>query len=189
MNKSVYLALVHHPIVNKQREIVTTSVTNLDIHDIARSCRTFGIKNYYIVTPIVAQKELVGRILGYWKSEKSHDYNPDRFEALAYIKIKDSIDLVMSDIEEQCGERPHLIVTTARKQAHAVKINELYSKIGPDNRPLLVLFGTGYGLAEEVLERADFCLTPIEGLAQDGYNHLSVRSAVAIYCDRLMGKS
>jgi hypothetical protein len=47
-----YLGLVHHPIKNKRGDVVTTSVTNLDIHDIARSARTFGFDGYYIITPV-----------------------------------------------------------------------------------------------------------------------------------------
>ena len=59
------------------------------------------------------------------------------------------------------------------------------SKLKVDNRPMLLLFGTGWGLHASVLDGADFKLDPILGSAQDGYNHLSVRSAVAIYCERL----
>ncbi len=51
--------------------------------------------------------------------------------------------------------------------------------------PLLFLFGTGWGLTEEVLEQADDILEPIRGAG--AYNHLSVRSAAAILLDRLRG--
>ena len=34
MRKQIYLALVHYPVYNKRREVVCTSVTNFDIHDI-----------------------------------------------------------------------------------------------------------------------------------------------------------
>ncbi|MEZ4288133.1 MAG: RNA methyltransferase [Polyangiales bacterium] len=51
--------------------------------------------------------------------------------------------------------------------------------------PHLLLFGTGHGLADEVLDRADYLLEPIDGA--DGFNHLSVRAAVAIVADRLLG--
>jgi hypothetical protein len=54
-----------------------------------------------------------------------------------------------------------------------------------DNKPILLLFGTGWGLSDSLTNEADFKLEPIFGKALDGYNHLSVRSAVAIYCDRL----
>jgi tRNA (guanine37-N1)-methyltransferase len=51
-------------------------------------------------------------------------------------------------------------------------------------RPWLILFGTGHGLAAEVLERADVALPPIR---PGVYNHLSVRAAAAITLDRLFG--
>ncbi len=49
-----------------------------------------------------------------------------------------------------------------------------------------VLFGTGYGLSDEVLKAADALLEPI-GDPSD-WNHLSVRGAVAIVLDRLLGE-
>jgi hypothetical protein len=48
----------------------------------------------------------------------------------------------------------------------------------------LLLFGTGWGLADEVLEAADALLPPLAG--PSGYNHLSVRAAAAIVLDRLL---
>jgi len=48
------------------------------------------------------------------------------------------------------------------------------------------MFGTGFGLASEVLDKADYILDPITGV--NGYNHLPVRSAVAIILDRLIAK-
>ena len=36
-----------------------------------------------------------------------------------------------------------------------------------------------------MIAAADFRLSSLEGMAEDRYNHLSVRSAVAIYLDRL----
>ena len=33
----VYIGLVHYPIYNKHMEVVTTALTNYDLHDIART--------------------------------------------------------------------------------------------------------------------------------------------------------
>ena len=52
-----------------------------------------------------------------------------------------------------------------------------------DGMPQVILFGTAWGLAPELLDSADQVLKPIEGTGR--YNHLSVRSAVAIILDRL----
>ena len=50
--KRSYVALVHHPVYDKQHQVVSTAVTNLDIHDIARSCCTYGVAGYYVVYPV-----------------------------------------------------------------------------------------------------------------------------------------
>ena len=49
------------------------------------------------------------------------------------------------------------------------------------------IFGTGWGLHPEVLDKADAVMTPITG-GDDGWNHLSVRSAVSITLDRFYGR-
>lgn len=184
---NLYLGLVHYPINNKNGEVVTTSVTNLDIHDIARSCRTFGVAKYFIVTPLKAQHELVSRILGHWEEDKASAYNPDRQDALCMAKLAMSIEVAEKEIEDIEGKKPLLAVTGAGFTAcdgDEVLLNE---KILLDNLPCLLLFGTGWGLNASVVERADYKLAPIEGYPMGGndYNHLSVRSAVAIYLDRL----
>ena len=182
---NMYLALVHGPIKNKRGEKVTTSVTNLDIHDIARSSRTFNMKQYFIVTPIKAQQELVGRITSHWESDKGNEYNPDRSDALAYIQLVDTVEDAMASIEKQEGKKPILAVTGANFEKYDGNCAQLLEKMQVDNRPMLLLFGTGWGLHASILERAEYHVTPIFGSASDGYNHLSVRSAVAIYLDRL----
>ncbi len=181
----VYLGLVHHPIKNKRGDVVTTSVTNLDIHDISRSCRTFGIKNYFIITPVKAQNELLNTILGHWQEDKASDYNPDRFDALAKTRHVDSIEAGIASIKEIEGVEPKIVVTGANFEEYDGDFAALKNTINIDKYPIFILFGTGWGLTTSVTDRADFRLTPIFGTAEDGYNHLSVRSAVAIYLDRM----
>jgi tRNA (guanine37-N1)-methyltransferase len=48
-----------------------------------------------------------------------------------------------------------------------------------------MLFGTGQGLSQSLIERCDYLLLPIDGFSE--FNHLSVRSAVAIVLDRWLG--
>ncbi len=184
---SLYLGLVHYPVNNKCGETVATSVTNLDIHDIARSCRTFGVKNYFIITPIALQHELVSRILGHWEKDESAMYNPDRKDALSYVQLSQSIEDALKKIEEIEGQKARCVVTGANFKQCDGTSQDLRNKMLVDNKPTLVLFGTGWGLHASVVESADFRLAPIHGAALDGYNHLSVRSAVAIYLDRLQG--
>lgn len=180
----VYLGLVHFPIKNKRGELVTTSVTNLDIHDISRSVRTFGLEKYFIVTPLERQKELVNKILGHWGEDKSLDYNPDRSDALCTTFVIDSINDGIDQIEKETGEKPLIVLTGANFQSHSGSTYDLAQKIKIDNRPCFLLFGTGWGLHQDVLDRGDYFLEPIIG-ADNDYNHLSVRSAVAIYLSQL----
>ena len=175
---NLYLGLVHHPVYNKFNDIVTTSITNLDVHDIARSCRTFGVKKYYIINPLQTQKQIMRRILSFWQSDIANKYNPDRVDALSVIKFVKDIDAAVTDVKSQEGNCV-VITTTAAKLQSQISFEEC----SKSSKPVLLLFGTGNGLAKSVHDRADCVLEPIEGVGN--YNHLSVRSAVAIVLDRL----
>lgn len=183
----LYLGLVHHPIKNKLGELVTTSVTNLDIHDISRSCRTFGVKKYFIITPFLAQRELVDSILGHWEQDKANAFNPDRQDALSIARAVDSIDSAIEAITKIEGQAPLIAVTGANFETFDGDISQLTKKVEASNMPCFLLFGTGWGLHPIALEKADFKVSPINSKNSDGYNHLSVRSAVAIYLDRMFG--
>jgi len=182
---NLYVGLVHYPVINKKGLEITTSVTNLDIHDISRSARTYGFENYFIITPVKAQKEMLNTILGHWQADEASAYNPDRKEALANTLHLDSVDEAIDFIQKKEGKKPLLAVTGANFESYDGGTNDLISKINVDNNPLFIVFGTGWGLSASLVTRADFRLEPLYGQAKDGYNHLSVRSAVAIYFDRL----
>jgi hypothetical protein len=183
----LYLGLVHHPIKNKLGELVTTSVTNLDIHDISRSCRTFGVEQYFIITPLIAQKQLVDSILGHWEGDTANAYNPDRQDALSIARCVDSIDSAIAEITKIEGKVPLIAVTGANFESFDGDVLELTKKLENSNMPCFLLFGTGWGLHPIALLKADFKVSPIISKNADGYNHLSVRSAVAIYLDRMFG--
>jgi len=180
-----YIGLVHGPIKSKDGSEITTSVTNLDIHDISRTARTFGFKRYFLITPIKSQQAMVKKILGFWETDSGLIYNPDRKEALAEAVVIDTIQDAIQKITELEGKKPCVVVTGANFDQYDGKEKALLEKLRLDSTPMFLLFGTGWGLTAPVVEQADFRLEPIFGIADDGYNHLSVRSAVAIYCDRL----
>lgn len=182
---ALYLALVHHPIRNKLGELVTTSVTNLDIHDISRSSRTFGVQKYFIVTPLEEQHQLVKRILGHWEQDRSSAYNPDRHDALGVASLVASVEHACETIEQREGKRPILVATGANFERPTLTCQDFREKLNVDKTPYLLLFGTGWGLHATLLEQVEWLLEPLYGASSDGYNHLSVRSAVAIYLDRL----
>jgi hypothetical protein len=181
----MYIGLIHSPVLGRKQEIITTSVTNLDIHDIARTARTYGFSKYFIVTPVKKQHELVQTILDHWNTDVENSYNPDRSSALSFIELANTIEAAKDRIREIEGQEPYIVVTGANFTEDSGDENVLRDKLQLDNRPMFLLFGTGWGLHASVTDSADFKLNPILGAAKDGYNHLSVRSAVAIYCDRI----
>lgn len=187
MRKQIYLALVHYPVYNKRKDIVCTSVTNFDIHDISRTCSTYDVKGYRIVVPVDAQKQLTERILGYWHDGLGGNYNKDREEAFLRTKVAESIEEVIAEIEKEEGKTPKIVTTSARKFSNSISFQGLQEKIfEEENCPYLLLFGTGWGLTDEIMDLSDYILDPIRGNSE--YNHLSVRAAVAIILDRLLGE-
>lgn len=185
----VYVALLHHSMRDKRGDVVTTAVTNLDVHDIARASRTYGVAGYFIVNPLAEQKEVVMRIISHWLGSGGRDYNPDRAEAFSLVRWKDWLQDAISAIEEERGEKPFVVMTSARRTEGIPlrTVGELKVQIRETKRPVLLVFGTGWGIADEVLRTGDALLGPIEPERESGYNHLSVRSAVAIMLDRLLG--
>lgn len=186
----VYLVLLHHPIVNRKGELVTTAVTNMDIHDISRSCRTFGVKKYFLVTPLDAQHELVSRILNHWKSDSCQQYHPDRFEAVNLAVLARDFAEVKAVIRAETGEDPEVVLTDASPKSEAISYSEYRQELEGSSdsgrtRPVCVVFGTGWGIAESFYPEVHRILAPVYG--PETYNHLSVRSAVAIILDRLFG--
>jgi len=179
----LYITLVHYPIKNKSGEIITTAVTNMDVHDIARIVVTFGVKGYYIVTPIKEQQLLVQRIVDHWKGDYGRMRNNNRSEALDRIKIVSSIEDAVKDAEISSKKKIKRIVTSARKFDRSVSIQD-FAKTGLNkDSSYMLLFGTGWGMTDEVMNSADHVLEPLS--YGTDYNHLSVRSAVSIIMDRL----
>lgn len=187
MRNNIYVALVHYPVYNKNSEVVATSVTNFDIHDISRTSKTYGVTGYYIVTPVDAQKELTGRIIGYWQDGFGGAYNRDREEAFSTTYIVDSIEKAMEEIENKTGKKPLIVTTSAKIYTNSISYKDLSEKMFDDDNAYLLLFGTGWGLIEDVMDMSTHILEPIRGGAK--YNHLSVRSAVSIILDRLLGEN
>jgi hypothetical protein len=186
-SSSVYLALLHYPVYNKENEVIASAVTNLDIHDIARCAKTYGIKSYYLVTPLEEQAVLIKKIIKHWTCGYGADYNSDRKKALELVDIKEDLDALSDDIKKKSGKKPKIIVTAAKKYDKSISYSSLRSEISSSNHPFLILFGTGWGIEKSIIEGADYVLEPISGGTD--YNHLSVRSAAAIILDRLFSFS
>lgn len=183
----LYLALLHHPVYDKNKQVVTTAITNMDIHDIARSARTYGAKGLYIVNPVKVLQKLAAKIIDHWEVGYGSTYNVTRKEALALVRLSDTLDQAIIDVERECGTRPSLVATSARPVdgVQRTSFSDLRDVLEKSPNPFLLLLGTGWGLAESVLSQSDYILQAIEGSAD--YNHLSVRSATAIMLHELLG--
>ena len=180
----LYIVLLHYPVYNKEGRIVTTSIANMDVHDIARLAKTYAARGFYIVNPIPEQRNLAQEIISHWREGYGANYNKFRQAAFELIRIKESLIAVLDDIAGESGLTPKTIVTGANFSGDLLKFAELREMMGNSNLPYLLVFGTGSGLAEEVITLADYKLEPIRG--NENYNHLAVRSAVAIVLDRVM---
>lgn len=186
MTRRVAIALVHHPVKDSQGAIVTTAITNLDVHDLARSARTYGVSDYFIVHPITAQRELLARICDHWRDGPGGRRIPDRKLALELVRPVTTL----AEAYDALGGRGEVDVwvTAARSsRSGPIGLSEARARLEAPGRPVLLVFGTGWGLADDVIDGADALLEPVRARAATGYNHLSVRAACAIVLDRLLG--
>lgn len=184
MNSRVAVALVHYPVTDRRGDLVSTAVTNLDLQDIARTARTYGVDRFYVVTPVVEQQYLVERILSHWQDGHGAAYNRHRGEALSLIRIVGSLDEALSDWKICAGSAAVPVLTGATRN-DGIGTDECRTLLR--EVPMLLVFGTGWGLAPELFERGWTVLEPIRG--RGVYNHLPVRAAAAIMLDRLLGMS
>jgi len=178
------VALIHYPVVNRKNEVIGSAVTNLDLHDIARAGRTFGISTYWVVTPDARQQELAGQIIGHWTEGYGGSVNPDRADALSVARICTDLDEVIGGMSRRDGRQPMVVATSADSRENSISYGGLQREL-MQGTPVLLLFGTAWGLAPELMQRVDATLPPINGPGE--FNHLSVRSAASIILDRLLG--
>lgn len=181
MTARLAIALVHHPVLDAQGSIVTSTLTNIDVHDLSRSAKTYGCSDFFMVHPIEAQRTLCARIVEHWTTGSSAKRIPDRKEALSLVRIVDTL----ADAKAALGDDVRVWVTAAREIGTTLSWSDAKRSLADDPRPVLLVFGTSWGLAPEVTSSADAVVAPIDGAA--GWNHLSVRAACAIALDRLRG--
>ncbi len=179
------VALVHHPVLDREGGVVTTAITNIDVHDLARSSRTYGAEAFFITHPISAQRLLADRIRSHWVEGTGRRRIPDRADALELVRV---VPDVATALETWVGGRDGAEVwtTAASPRGDITTFADARLRLGKSDRPRLILFGTGWGLAPELVESADVRLEPIAGTG--GFNHLSVRAACAIALDRLFAR-
>ena len=186
LSKGAYVMEVHYPVLDKRGEKSSTAITGMDLHDIARACRTYGIKKYLLVTPLQQQREMAQKIVTHWTEGWGASYNHDRSEAFSTLKIFASVNRALKWVREREKIEPFKIATTAKSVGGAVHWLSLKRRILEEDLAPVFIFGTGWGLHQDVIDDADSVMTPIAG-GLDSWNHLSVRSAVSITLDRFFG--
>lgn len=180
------IGLVHYPILDREKKIVATNVTNFDIHDIARASTVMGVEKYYIIHPMKEQLMFVERILDHWRVGQGAKFNPYRKTALNPVKTAESFEKAFAD----WGVKDALTIATHARPVSGAKsysFSELKHIMHVEKRPCFLLFGTGFGMTESFMTSCHGVLESIRGAPPGDYRHLSVRSAVSICLDRLMG--
>ncbi|MBL7213710.1 MAG: RNA methyltransferase [Desulfobacteraceae bacterium] len=181
----LYIGLIHYPVYNKNHEIIASAITPMDLHDIARSAKTYDVKKFFVVTPLDDQQGLAEQVRRHWTKGYGARYNRHRKEAIELLSVVSSLKGAVEEIVEIEGMRPLLIATDASEQRDRMISYASARALLLENRVVILLFGTAWGLEKAVLKEADHILAPI--LGKRGYNHLSVRTAAAIILDRLVG--
>jgi hypothetical protein len=182
----LFISLIHYPVLNRNGDVVTAAITSLDLHDIARSSRTYGVRAMYVVHPLAAQREFALHVLDHWRLGYGRLYDSRRREALELVEVVPDLEDALKASGRIAGVTPLTVYTSARASggiSYAQLRAHLESASSP---PIMLMFGTGFGLAPVMRERADFVLNAVRG--PDDYNHLSVRAAAGIILDRLAGR-
>jgi len=178
------MTIVHYPIYDRKGLIQSSSITPFDIHDLSRTATTYGLDRLYLIHPSPLQRSVAERILGFWEYGGGKDWNPCRSLALQIAEVLPSFKFAVDAMVERFGKKPFLVATTAKILPGQISFIDLRNKL--DKEHIMLVLGTGWGLTEEVLETCNAILEPIKG--PTNFNHLSVRAAGAIMCDRLLGE-
>jgi hypothetical protein len=182
----LFVALIHYPVLNRNGRIVTSAITSLDLHDIARAARTYGVRAVYVVHPVAEQREFAIRVMDHWRLDFGRLFDSRRREALDLVEVVEGLDQSLKAAEILAKAVPLLVFTSAQASG-GTSYAELRNNIEKSNSaPLMLMLGTGFGLAPAMRERADIILNAVRGPGD--YNHLSVRAAAGVILDRLAGR-
>jgi hypothetical protein len=184
----ITVALVHYPVLNRHGDTVTTAVTNLDIHDLARAAATYGVRGATLVTPIAQQRSLIERIVEHWVDGEGRKLNPFRARAFERVDVAPSVEALVARLTAETGAPPLTVATGAGLDARLTTYSKLRDRLLGEQGTALLLFGTGWGMSSALIAGCDLYLPAIRAVPErDTYNHLSVRCAAAIVLDRLLG--
>ncbi|NPA39283.1 MAG: tRNA (guanosine(37)-N1)-methyltransferase TrmD [Thermodesulfobacteria bacterium] len=182
--QKLYLFLLHYPVYNKRKEVIASATANMDLHDLARLARTYDLRGVFIIQPLEDQRSLIEELKNYWINGFGANYNPLRKEAIKLISVFENLEQAIKEVEKREGKKPVLLGTDASPKRQYTSIEKVRELLWES--PIALVLGTAWGLCEEVLSECDYFLEPLWGRL-DSYNHLSVRSAAAIYLEKLLG--
>jgi tRNA (guanine37-N1)-methyltransferase len=134
------------------------------------------------VTPAEEQQRLASRIIDHWQKGAGASYNPDRCRALDCLQVVNSFDEALADWRSLVGPDGVAMLTGA---SHQDGLDYPQARLLATEQPVMLVFGTGHGLAPQIYAADRPCLQPVRA---GQYNHLSVRTAAAIMLDRLVGE-
>jgi hypothetical protein len=181
----LFVALLHHPVLDRHDRVIASAITSLDIHDLARSALTYGVSAVYVAHPAAEQRIFARTVIDHWITGQGRVFDTRRQRALSLVEVVSDLDEAVADAAVRAGARPILVLTSARAKK-GIGYDMMRQQLAGEGAPVMLLFGTGFGLAPAVAQRADLVLVALRGPAD--YNHLSVRAATAIILDRLRGQ-
>ncbi|MBO4301437.1 MAG: tRNA (guanosine(37)-N1)-methyltransferase TrmD [Desulfovibrio sp.] len=189
--RNLSFCLTHYPVLLEGQKCGASSLTNLDIHDIARISCSYGMSAFYVATPLKDQLRVLEEILRHWTRGSGGNKHTDRALALKLVRPVSSLEEATTRMSAQFGVRPRLIASSATWPRKTSSQRPQMPMLTPrdvrcwcQQGPVMLCLGTARGLAPEALELCEGVIRPIRYL---GYNHLSVRSAAAILADRILG--
>jgi len=176
------LALVHHPVVNRNGETIASTVDELDVFDACRLSLVYPVRHLWLVTPVPAQRALIGRLLAHGRDPARIAEGRGQFDAVSDVA---SLGDAVAAAEDLHDTEITTVATSATPPGARPALTFAQMRADLDTgASMMLLVGKAWGLAPEVLDQADAQLEPIRG--GNDFDHLPVRAAIAILLDRLL---
>lgn len=186
LGRSLSFCLFHYPVRLEDGRMGVSSLTNLDVHDIARVSQSYGMGPFFVLTPDARQQEILACVLRHWLAGAGGITHPDRKKALAkVVPVLNFADL-LEKAKQFYGVEPVFVLTSAatppRKAGKLLTPSDVRHFLV--EKPVVICLGTARGLVRHKLDFECMQMRPLRFLDD---NHLSVRAAAAILADRILG--
>lgn len=56
----LHVGLLHYPVYNKNYQTIASAITTFDLHDCSRLAKTYGVRTFYVITPLEVSRSLPG---------------------------------------------------------------------------------------------------------------------------------